>query len=88
MSKVLGKVVAKVKGPKNVKDAMKDAIRQKYIVVNPKKNATVEALSDKGLKDVKTTIKKKFALLVPDNKGGNMVPKFFAKPEKKKEEKK
>jgi hypothetical protein len=80
MSKVLGKVVSKVKGPKKVKEAMKAAIRKKYIVVNPKKNTSIEALSSKDLNKVKHSIKKKFAMLVPDKKGGNMVPKFFNKP--------
>ena len=83
MSKVLGKVVSKVKGTtKAGRDALKDAIRKKYIVVNPKKNTTMEALSAKNLKELKEKVKGKFALLVPDAKGGKMVPKFHSKEKK------
>ena len=87
MSKVLGKVVAKVKGPKDVKDQMKEAIRKKYIVVNPKKNESIKnpAPSVQELKNVKQNIKKKFAVLTPDHKGGAMVPKFLHKKDKKTE---
>jgi len=85
MTKVLGKVVSKVKGPQDIKQAMKDAIRKKFIVVNPKSNKNLETLNQKGLADVKKAIKNKYAMLVPDSKGGNMVPKFLSK---KKEHKK